>query len=778
MADRRRPRRKAKSASRSRSRRARRGFPWLRLIAVLFVLLTGYIVYLDIIVREQFEGKRWALPARVYARPMELYAGRPLTPDQFSQELERLGYRSVREPTRPGEYTRNREIFHLQTRGFTFWDGIEPSQRLRVSFAGGWVDRLQERTQQRELDLVRLDPLQIASIYPAHKEDRQLVQLAAVPALLTQTLLAVEDRQFYEHHGVSPRALLRAMLVNVRAGEVVQGGSTLTQQLVKNFFLSNERTLTRKLNEAAMSLLLEAHYGKDEILEAYLNEVYLGQDGPRAVHGIGLASHYYFERSLEDLETEQIALLVGLIKGPSYYDPRRNPQRATERRNLILDLLVEQGTLTQEQGEKAKAQPLGVVKRRSLAANAHPAFMDLVRRQLYRDYREEDLTSDGLRIFTTLDPQAQSAAEAAVSTRLSQLERARNLPENTLQGALLVTAIDSAEVLAVVGDRDPRMAGFNRALDAQRPLGSLVKPAVYLAALAEPQRYQLSTLLDDSPLSVPSQVGDPPWEPKNYDRQFLGPVLLYDALVHSRNIPTARIALDIGPGKVVDMLRRLGIQGELKPYPALALGAADLTPLDVTRMYQTLAAGGFRSPLRAIRAVVAADGTPLQRYSLQVEQVVSADQVYLINSVLQAVAREGTAAGLAARFGANTGMAGKTGTTDDLRDSWYAGFTGNQLAVAWIGRDDNQPMGLSGSSGAVPLWGDYMAKVGVQPLVLPSPEQIELVWIDRVSGLRADSGCEDRVELPFIAGSAPEEFASCAYGETPKPIDWLRGLFR
>lgn len=773
MAARRRKPRKRRSSRRA----ARRSFPWLRLLVVLFVILAGYVIYLDIIVRDQFEGKRWALPARVYARPMELYAGRPLTPDQLAQELERLGYHAVREPTRSGEYTRNREIFHLQTRGFAFWDGTENPQRLRVEFAGGSVDRLMDRAQNRELDLARLDPLQIASIYPAHKEDRQLVQLAQVPPLLIRTLLAVEDRQFYAHHGISPRSVLRAMFANVRAGGVVQGGSTLTQQLVKNFFLSNERTLTRKLNEAFMSLLLEAHYSKDEILEAYLNEVYLGQDGPRAVHGVGLASHFYFERPLEDLEPDQIALLVGMIKGPSYYDPRKNPKQALERRNLVLDLLVEQGVLGPDAGARARARPLGVLKRRALAANAYPHFLEMVRRQLYRDYREEDLTSEGLRIFTTLDPQAQTAAEAAVTGRLAQLERSRGLPENSLQSAVIVTAVDNAEVLAVVGDRNPRAAGFNRALDAARPIGSLVKPAVYLAALGAPDRYSLATWLDDTPLKLPSRVGEP-WEPKNYDKQYRGRVLLFDALTHSYNVPTARLGLDIGVDKVAATLRRLGVEGDLNPYPSLLLGAADLSLLDVTRMYQTLAAGGFRSPLRAIRAVVAADGTPLQRYPLEVEQVVNAEQVFMLDSVLQAVATEGTAAALGARFGREAGIAGKTGTTDDLRDSWFAGFTGNQLAVVWIGRDDNQPMGLTGSSGAVPVWGDYMARVGVQPLVLSLPERVEMVWIDRLTGLRADEGCEDRVQWPFLAGSAPQAFAPCSRGELPRPIDWLRGIFR
>ncbi|MFN2309405.1 MAG: penicillin-binding protein 1B [Gammaproteobacteria bacterium] len=771
MASRRRSKRKTRA-----TRRSRWYFRGWQALLVILVLMAGYLVYLDIIVREHFEGKRWALPARVYASPLELYAGRVLDADQLIHDLDRLGYHRVREPKRAGEYARGSASVLLHTRSFTFWDGVEPAQSLRVEFAGGRVQRLSAADTGHALDLARLDPLQIASIYPTLQEDRLLVQLAQVPPLLIETLLVVEDRQFYEHFGLSPRALGRAVLANLRAGGVVQGGSTLTQQLVKNFFLSNERTFTRKFNEAGMALLLEAHYSKDEIIEAYLNEVYLGQDGPRAVHGLGLASHFYFERPLEQLEPEQIALLVGLIKGPSYYDPRRQPQRARERRDLVLDLLIEHGVLSAEAGAAAKQRPLGVQQRRSQAANAHPAFLDLVRRQLRRDYRDEDLTSEGLRIFTTLDPLAQSAAEAVLAERLARIERDRGLPADTLQGALIATALDSAEILAVVGDRNPRAAGFNRALDAARPIGSLVKPAVYLSALAQPQRYTLASWLDDSPLQLVPRPGDI-WEPRNYDNTFRGPVLLYDALIHSYNIPAVRVGMEVGPEQVVTTLRQLGVQGELKAYPALLLGAADLTPLDVTRLYQTLADGGFRTPLRAIRAVLASDGSPLQRYALQVEQVAQAGPVQLVNTALQAVVRSGTAAALGARFGASSGIAGKTGTTNEGRDAWFAGFTGDQLAVVWVGRDDNQGMGLTGSSGAAPVWGDYFARVGVEPLQLRESEQIERVFIDPASGLRADAGCVDAVEWPFLIGSAPEAYAPCV-PERPKPIDWFKGLFR
>jgi penicillin-binding protein 1B len=776
MATRRRKRTKARKSSRGRLSRLRFLRLWLPLTATLLLLV--YIAYLDYRVRDQFEGTRWALPAHVYARPLELYVGAPISPDQLTRELERLGYRFATEARRPGQVSRNGSRFHLYTRPFRFWDGQEPALNLGLSIEDGWVTVLTNRETGKPVDLVRLDPMQIAAIYPAHREDRILVQIEEVPPILTDALLAVEDREFYQHHGISPRSVLRALVANLKAGGVVQGGSTITQQLVKNFYLSNERSLRRKVNEAIMSLLLELHYSKAEILEAYLNEVYLGQDGSRAIHGFGLASQFYFERDLSELSDDQLALLVGLVKGPSYYDPRRHPQRARERRNLVLDLMGKQSYLTDSDTLKFKAKPLGTLRRESLAVNAFPAFLDLVRRQLRRDYREEDLNSQGLQIFTTLDPELQTHAVKLLEQKLARLERQRGLEDNSLQGALLVTRTASAEVVAVVGERDAASSGFNRALDALRPIGSLIKPAVYLSAIEDPSRYTLASLVEDTPLTI-ELSGGKQWQPGNYDRKYRQRVTVYEALVHSLNVPTARIGLDIGVKAVIRTLQQLGVGRDFKPFPALLLGAAEMTPAEVTQMYQTLAAGGFRSPLRSITAIVAADGTPLQRYPLRVEQVAGAGPVFLINTTLQGVVRHGTAASLGSVFPPDLGLAGKTGTTNDLRDSWFAGFSGDLLGVVWLGRDDTQPMGLTGTSGALQVWKELMREARLEPLILAQPPQIEMAEIHLPDGLRADSYCENRVELPFLAGSTPQGYAACARGNdaTGQALPWLKGIF-
>jgi len=765
------PPKKRKTRRRSSKRRQRKGFhfPWVKLSLSLLLVVAGYIGWLDYQVYHQFEGRRWSLPARVYARPLELYAGLSLRPVQFNNELRALGYRFVASPRRAGEVSRNGNRFQLITRPFTFWDGRERSQTLRVNFSAQQVEQLQNDRTGADLALARLEPLEIGSIHTARQEDRILVQLSDVPDLLTEALVAVEDRRFYQHHGVSPRAIARAFWVNLRSGQVVQGGSTLTQQLVKNFLLSNKRSLWRKVNEALMALLVERRYSKDEILETYLNEVYLAQDGQRAIHGFGLGSRFFFQRPVNELSTAQIALLVGMVKGPSYYDPRRHPQRASKRRNLVLRVMYEQNLISQAQYQKARNEPLGLVTAVAGTSKQFPAFVDLVRRQLRRDYREDDLVSEGLRIFTTLDPQVQWALQKSLDQRIRPLLRTHA----DMQGAGLVTHVANGEVLALAGGRQAGFAGFNRALDARRHVGSLIKPAVYLTALEQSQRYNLATLLDDGPLEYPQT--NSVWSPHNYDHRFHDQVMLYQALAHSYNVATARLGLDLGVDTVIRTLRRLSVSRPLNPYPSLLLGATDLSPLDVTRLYLNFASGGYHIPLRAIRSILNAEGEPLQRYDLQVSRVIDPQPAYLINRALQAVVEEGTARSLNHRFSTNLGLAGKTGTTNDLRDSWYAGYDGAQLAVIWMGRDDNQPMGLTGASGALRVWSGLYAQTGAVPNQPTAPEGIVVHGVDRVSGGLADRGCTDTVQLPFIeSGSLPPP-APCAGGEIRK---WLPGWLR
>lgn len=762
-------------SSKSRKAPARSGLRrlFLRLLIIFLVVLAGWMVYLDAVVTSKFEGRRWEIPSRVYARPLELYEGAPVNPAALEAELQLLGYQQVSNPDEPGEFSRQGSGFVLQTRDFQFPDALEPSRRIRLGLAGDRVESMRILAGESGA-IVRLDPVQVGGIYPAHGEDRVLVQLEQAPPQLTDALLAVEDRDFYSHWGVSPSSIARAALANLQAGRVVQGGSTLTQQLVKNFYLSRDQTLTRKFNEALMALLLDLHYDKDEILETYLNEVYLGQSGARSINGFGLASQFYFSRSFQRLELHQIALLVAMVKGPSYYDPRRHPQRALDRRNLVLDLLVEQGLVSKAEAEAAKARPLGVVARGRFSENRYPAFVDLVRRHLSRDYQQADLQSEGLRIFTTLDPQIQAAAEKAVARTLTALDPAKG--DAPLQAAAIFTGKENGEVTAIVGDRDPSFSGFNRALDARRPIGSLAKPVVYLAALAQPEKYTLMTPLKDEPFRLVFENGQE-WMPKNYSGEYHGEVPLHEALSNSYNLATVRLGLDVGMGPVTETFRALGITSALPQYPSLFLGTASLTPIEVVGLYQSIAASGFTVPLRTIREVTTSDGTVLSRYDLDVEQAFSPQAMHLLHYAMQEAMREGTGRSVYRYVPSSLNLAGKTGTTDDGRDSWFAGFSGDHLGVVWIGRDGNAPTSLTGATGALRVFGETMAAIPQHSYSPILPDGVSYYWVDPKAVAVTEKGCEGALLLPFIEGSQPQQTVDCRGSVTGRIKGWLEGWF-
>ncbi len=741
----------------------------IRLIVLLLLLgLSGYILYLDITIREAFEGRKFAVPARVYGRALEVYPGAKLTPAQFIEELKALGYHENPEPNEAATYKHTLNGLEFTTRDFVFGDGPQAAQHLRVEFADGKVSLLQERgSTDVDLPLVRMEPPLIGGIYPGHNEDRALLRLDQVPKPLIDALISIEDRKYYSHWGIDPRGIARA-LYKTLTGQRIEGGSTLTQQLVKNFFLTSERTLTRKGTEVLMALLLEMHYGKDEILETYLNEIFLGQDASRAIHGFGLASHFYFDRPLDRLELHEIATLVGMVKGPTVYDPRKKPELTLQRRNIVLQEMVRLNAITQAQFVEARQKPLGVIHRAPTGTSPYPAFLQLVHRQLQRDYREEDLRSEGLRIFTTLDPQIQRQAEEALTLRLAEIEKARKIAAKTLEGAVVISSTQNGEIQALVGGREARYAGYNRAVDAQRPIGSLAKPIVFLTALEKPDRYTLLTPLDDSPL-VWRQRGTSDWKPQNYDHQFHGQVPLHTALAHSYNVSTARLGIELGVDNVLDKLPLYGIERRPPSFASSLLGAFELSPVEVAQLYQTFADNGFRTPLRAIREIVTADGKPLQRYPLNVEPVAAPAPVYLLTAALQGVVSEGTAKALTNWLPAEVHAAGKTGTTDDLRDSWFAGYTGDHVAVVWVGRDDNKPTGLTGASGAMTVWGEMMKNIQPEPLQPTMPEDVELANVDPVGGLRYDDDCKVGVMMPFIKGTVPTERAACAFASTDTP---------
>ncbi|MGM0951780.1 MAG: penicillin-binding protein 1B [Pseudomonadota bacterium] len=742
----------------------------LRIGLLGVVFLAGWMIYLDAEVTSRFEGRRFEVPSRVYARPLELYDGASVTASGLVTELEMAGYRSG-DGLRPGSYQRNGERFVISTRGFEFPDGEEPRRQLSLTIKDDRVNSLSVRSGP-ESAVIRLEPARIGGIYPAHREDRVLVQLADVPERLTGALLAVEDQDFYDHFGVAPLSIARAMLANIQAGRIVQGGSTLTQQLVKNFFLTREQTLVRKANEALMSVLLEWHYEKDDILETYLNEVYLGQAGNRSIHGFGLASQFYFGERLKDLGVHQMALLVAMVKGPSYYNPRRYPERARERRNLVLGQMAKAGLLTSSESRQAVGRSLDITERPSYSDNRYPAYIDLVRRHLSREYRQQDLQSDGLRIFTTLNPAVQQASETAVRDMLPRLAG-----KDTMEAALVVTAKNSGEVVALVGGKDPEFSGFNRAVDARRPIGSLIKPFIYLTALQQPERYTLISPVLDRAFTLEFDDGKR-WQPSNYDGEQRGEVPLHRALSRSYNLPTVRVGLDVGIPEVQKTLRAFGVDAPIPDYPSMLLGTLALTPVEVAQIYQGLASSGFNTPLRTIREVTDAHNEPLSRYSLEVDQVADASAAHLVQYVMQETVQEGTGRSVYNWLPERLTLAGKTGTTDDGRDSWFAGFSGDLLAVAWVGRDDNGPTALTGASGALPVWSSMMAKVpqhGFSPVV---PDGVRYHWVDAEQAALTDENCDNARLMPFITGSEPERRIECDGNVGGQIRSWFKGLFQ
>jgi len=766
--------RTSRSAKKQPPRSLNKWLGWaLKLGIVGLVLLGGLAIYLDAIVQEKFSGKRWTIPAKVYARPLELFVGQKLSRDDFLIELDALGYRRESVANGPGAAAVNGNTVDLNTRGFQFYEGTDAAQQVRVRFSGDYVADLSSGNGAK-LAVARLEPLLIGGLYPKNLEDRILIKLDQAPPYLLDGLVAVEDRDFYHHFGVSPKSIARAIWVNTSQGQMRQGGSTLTQQLVKNFYLTNERSLTRKLTEAMMAILLEIHYSKQEILEAYLNEVFVGQDGQRAVHGFGLASQYFFSQPLSELKIHQVAMLVGLVKGPSFYNPRRNPERALERRNLVLDLFEQQGVATPEVVAAAKKMPLGVTKTGTLADSSFPAFLDLVKRQLREDYRDEDLTEEGLRIFTSFDPILQMKSQAAMDDTFKKLAGRKGSDE--VESAMVVTNPETGEVQALIGGREAGFSGFNRAIDAVRPIGSLVKPAIYLTALERPSQYTLTSWIADELFQVKGADGQI-WKPQNYDRKSHGNIFLYQGLAHSYNLSTAKLGLELGIPNVFKTLAKLGVTREWPAYPSMLLGAGGLSPMEVATMYQTIASGGFNTPMRGIRSVLTAEGEPLKRYPFQIEQRFDPGAIYLVQNAMQRVMREGTGKSVYNVLPSSLNLAGKTGTSNDSRDSWFAGFSQDLLAVVWMGRDDNGKTPFTGATGALQVWTSFMRKAGPLPLDMAMPDNVVQAWVDAQTGQGSDASCPNAVQMPYIRGSEPQPGATC--GGAPAPatevMDWVKG---
>ena len=699
------------------------------------VLTVFYGGYLDWQIRSKMDGQIWRLPAEVYSRIESVKISDNLAFDEVIQILLDNEYRQTTMVAAPGDFKLEDDTIVVLRRAFPFPDKPEPQRVLRLRFVDNKLNRIEDLVAVKAIDEFRLAPKLIAML-ESDNEDRLAIPLQNYPRLLIDALILTEDRRFYDHHGINPVGIIRALITNIRAGQTVQGGSTLTQQLVKNLFLSSERTITRKANEALMSLVLDWRYDKNRILETYLNEIYLGQNGDTQIHGFELASQFYFGRSIREISLDQIALLVGMVKGPSLYNPWRNPQNALERRNVVLKLMLEHKMIGDELYQLLSQRPLGVQQKGQISRK-YPSFIQTLQADLRRELGEHKISSLlGARIFTTMDLKQQAQAENAVVNTVSQLQLKTKNPY--LEGAMIVADYRVGEIRAVVGGLQTQYAGFNRALMAKRQIGSLVKPSIYLTALSNPEQFRLNTPINNQPITI-NVKGSPPWQPRNYDKKYSGSVMLMDALARSLNIPTVNIGMKVGLSKVIDTQKAMGWDNvEIPKVPAMLLGAYTISPYDVTKLYQTIANQGGRIELSTVDTIADRQGNIIYQHDKTAKQVVPQEAAFQTLFAMQQTVERGTARSLQNDY-ADLRLAGKTGTTNDARDTWFVGIDGKNISTVWLGRDDNGETKLTGASGALQIYKDYLSHTYIEKLKLNKPANMKWVGITQHGSWDCDS---------------------------------------
>ena len=720
-------------------------------LIIFLVISIAYVSILDSKVVNKLDGVLWTVPAKVYARPLELAEGGKINVDVLKKELEILSYELTKGiPDTPGEFSQSQRSVNIFIRGF----GSQEPGLYRLKIENDKIDSI-KRKDGISIDLIQLEPLSIGGMFPSHLQDRILLNFSQVPKDLEEMILVVEDRNFYSHKGISLRSIMRAFIKNTRALGIEEGGSTITQQLAKSLFFSPEQTIKRKIKEAIAALLIEIHYSKQEILLAYINDVFIAQSGRRAIHGFGLASQFFFGTDLKNLSLDQKALLVGMLKGPSLYSPINNPDRAKTRRDLVLSLIKNDSLITEEEYLDLKGRSLKVIPPSFKSLSKYPAFNDIVTLDLRKNFDDSDLRTKGLKIITNLDPVVQDYLEESIKDTKLKLKRRYGSQLNGLEGAGIVIDSFSGEVVAAIGSTKPNNYGFNRAINAVRPIGSLVKPFIYLSALQHYSKYNLSTLLDDSKLSV-SLPGGKLWEPNNFDKKFHGNIPLHVALSESYNVATTRLGMDLGYSVVQETFTKLGIKKKIPKYPSIFVGSFEMTPLEAIQAYQTIASEGFYSPLNSIRTVESSEDVLSLSYPYKVEQRFRPEPIYLLKFVLKQTFISGTARGFSSRVIEKWKTGGKTGTSDDQRDSWFVGYAGNYLMLVWLGFDDNRKSPLTGRTGALQVWKNFMSRLDPIAYEVRKPSRIRYEWVDAKDGLLSGESCKGSILIPFVEGTEPE----------------------
>jgi penicillin-binding protein 1B len=752
------------------------------LVGVAVLLLAGLgglaLVTYSAVELRRFERGEVRRATAVYAAPLALVPGVNVRRVDLAGTLARLRYVETRgTPASPGQFRRGAGAWEIFLRGLD-GPGGSASRRVRIELSGDRVTKVTRDGQP--IGAVLLEPEVLTSVGDRPGEDFRPLRLADAPFTLINAVLAAEDHRFFEHRGIDARGLFRAAWANLRAGRVTQGGSTITQQLVKNRLLDARRTLARKLDEAWLAALVEWRYSKPQILEAYLNEIYLGQRGALAVRGVGAAARSYFGKEVHQLTLAESATLAGMLRAPNGYSPAVDPARSRARRNVILGRMHELGVISEAQREAASREPMRV-QPATTGGQVAPYFTDHVRLELEQRLGDEIAGSAGARVFTSLDVALQRAAEEAVARGLERLEQRvprlrRAEPGARLQAALVALDPATGRIRALVGGRDYQASQFNRATRARRQPGSAFKPLVYLAALRGLQgdrpAFTPASLVDDTPVTL--TVDGQPWTPRNYEDRYEGRVTVRRALEQSLNAATVRLAQAVGPAAVVDTARALGVVSPLAPVPALALGAFEVTPLELAAVYVPLAAGGLRpdSPT-AVEHAWDGGGDAIDLERREPAAVISPAEAYLMTSLLEGVLTSGTGAG--AGLPARGALAGKTGTTNDGRDAWFVGYSTRLVTAVWVGFDDNEPHGLGGAQAALPIWVEFM-RHAAEAYATPAftvPGGITHVNVDPTTGKQANRFCPLVAREVFLAGTEPEPCDEHG-GVSDQVIDWWR----
>ena len=750
----------------------------------LAVLMAGgmllYCWYLSFQIDQRFSGRRWRIPSKVFSNTTLLYPGQQINRTLFNEKLRRLGYRQfARNPLNKGELYTSASVVKLFLHDLAMPSRHREGVPVRIRFTGNRIESITHLNTGEPMPILELEPEEVMLFFGPDREQRRLVSIEQVPGHAIDAVLAIEDSRFYRHKGLDPRGILRAMYTNLRYASIRQGGSTITQQLAKNYFLTPKRTVIRKLKELFMSLTIETMYEKNEILEIYLNEIYLGQKASVAVSGIGEASFFYFGKSVTDLSLNEAATIAGLIRGPNYYSPYFHKERCRKRRNMVLNAMYEKGWISNKELKTVLPLPIKTVGYESYGKIA-PYFMDYLSDQLNLLYSPQDLSSLGLSIYTTLDTQVQKAAEKALNRGLERLEKlnpalGRKDPKKRLQGALVVMQPKTGYILAMVSGRDYSLTQFNRITQARRQPGSAFKPFVYLSGLDE---LTPASILSNEPVTY--EVDGKEWRPQNYAAMTEKRVSVRQALAESINLATVDLAMKVGLDKIVSTAKQFGFSTSLKPYPSIALGSSEVIPLELARAYCIFAGDGVLPYPLSMKEVLDENGKILERRLMSIKRVTTPAKAFIMNSLLQSVVETGTAGSLRA-MGISFPVGGKTGTTNDYKDAWFVGYTPDILALIWVGFDNNDSIFASGAGAALPIWANLMNTL---------PQYISGDWFKMPSGVVqsivcSESGqlvlknrCPYPVEEYFLAGHVPSDTCQIHASENQigRIIDELKGF--